>query len=68
MAPLPKKKRPQSKKRSRWSHSALKPTSLSTCPQCRNLKPPHRICGTCGYYAGQEILAVGPTEGAEEQS
>jgi len=68
MAPLPKKKRPQSKKRSRWSHSALKPASLSTCPQCRNLKLPHRVCTTCGYYAGQEILAVGPTEGAEEQS
>ena len=68
MAPLPKKKRPQSRKRSRWSHSALRPISLSTCPQCRNLKLPHRVCGTCGYYAGQEILAVGSTEGAEEQS
>ena len=68
MAPLPKKKRPQSKKRSRWSHSALRPVSLSTCSQCHNLKLPHHVCGTCGYYAGQEILAVGPTESIEEQS
>ena len=62
MAPLPKKKRTQSHKRTRWSHFALQPVSLSTCPQCRSRKLAHRVCPTCGHYAGREVIAMGTRE------
>ena len=26
------------------------------CPQCGELKMPHRICPACGYYKGKEIV------------
>lgn len=68
MAPLPKKKRPQSRKRSRWSHSRLALATLSTCPQCHNPKLSHRVCPICGYYAGREVLSIGESEeGSGEQ-
>ena len=23
------------------------------CPQCKQAKLPHRVCGNCGYYKGR---------------
>lgn len=57
MGALPKKKRTQSRKRTRWSHSALTPVSLSICPQCKTAKRSHRVCGNCGYYAGRKVIS-----------
>jgi large subunit ribosomal protein L32 len=67
MPPLPKKKRTQSRKRSRWSHSKLTVAMLSTCPQCQNPKLAHRVCSSCGFYAGRDVLSIGkPKEGGGE--
>ena len=66
MAPLPKKKRTQARKGMRWSHSQLRPVSLSTCPQCRTPKPSHRVCPTCGYYAGREVIPTAREERRQE--
>ncbi|MEE8442121.1 MAG: 50S ribosomal protein L32 [Dehalococcoidia bacterium] len=66
MPPLPKKKRTQTRKRKRWSHSNLSPVTISTCPQCRAPKLPHHICPTCGFYAGREIISVAQGERGQE--
>lgn len=29
---------------------------LVKCPQCGELKMPHRVCGNCGYYNGKEVV------------
>ena len=29
---------------------------LVKCPQCGELKMPHRVCGKCGYYNGKEVI------------
>lgn len=58
MAPLPKRKRTQARKGKRWSHLQLRPVTLTNCPQCRNAKPSHVVCPTCGFYAGREVIAV----------
>ena len=29
---------------------------LVKCPQCGELKMPHRVCGSCGYYNGKEVV------------
>ena len=29
------------------------------CPQCHEMKLAHRICPSCGYYNGKEVLKDG---------
>ena len=29
---------------------------LVKCPQCGELQVPHKVCGKCGYYKGQEVI------------
>ena len=40
----------------RASSWRLSPPSLAECPQCHGTKMPHRICPSCGYYRGREIV------------
>jgi large subunit ribosomal protein L32 len=28
------------------------------CPRCGSPRLPHRVCGSCGYYAGKKRLEV----------
>lgn len=55
---LPKRKTSKSKKNMRRSHDALAPPPLSECPQCHEIKMPHHICPTCGYYKNKEIIQI----------
>ncbi len=36
----------------------LQTPNFSRCPQCGELKVPHRVCGNCGYYKGVEVIKV----------
>ncbi len=31
---------------------------MSRCPQCNHVRKPHRICGNCGHYDGEEVVEV----------
>lgn len=31
---------------------------VGKCPQCGEIKQPHRVCPKCGYYGGRQVLAV----------
>jgi large subunit ribosomal protein L32 len=42
--------------RSNWKLSV---PNLIDCPQCHTKKMPHRVCKTCGYYGGKEIVKMG---------
>ncbi len=52
-------KRRWSKRRSRMSRAneSLAKPNLSECPQCHELKLPHIVCKSCGYYKGKEVIA-----------
>jgi len=41
----------------RATHKAAVPT-LNECPQCHKPRRPHRVCASCGFYAGREIVAL----------
>jgi large subunit ribosomal protein L32 len=28
------------------------------CPRCSSPRLPHRVCGSCGYYAGKKRIEV----------
>ena len=43
-----------SSKRSTWKLD--KPT-LAICKQCHEPVMPHKMCNSCGYYKGKEVLA-----------
>ncbi|MGH2376649.1 MAG: 50S ribosomal protein L32 [bacterium] len=43
------------RRRSRWKSA---PVTLVTCPQCKARIVPHRVCPSCGYYAGREVISI----------
>jgi large subunit ribosomal protein L32 len=43
------------KRRSQWKLSA---PNLVECPQCHELKLPHRVCTECGYYKAKEVIKI----------
>ena len=32
--------------------------SLQKCPQCGEYKQTHRVCASCGYYNGRQVISV----------
>jgi large subunit ribosomal protein L32 len=54
----PKHKTTKSRRDKRRSHWKLSVPSFSECPQCHELKLPHRACPSCGYYKNREVLKV----------
>lgn len=64
------KKRTSSARRDkrRATHKAAK-ARLNNCPRCHSPRLPHRVCPTCGTYAGREVIKhsmVDPSSGASE--
>jgi large subunit ribosomal protein L32 len=43
----------------RRSHEALRAEAYGECPNCGELKRPHHVCGSCGYYDGREVAPAG---------
>ncbi|MEW6567086.1 MAG: 50S ribosomal protein L32 [Chloroflexota bacterium] len=58
MPPLPKRKHSKGRRNRRRAHDALNPRQLITCPNCGEKTLPHRVCPSCGHYAGKEVIEV----------
>ena len=59
---VPVTKKSKSRKRTRRSHHALRPSQLSACPQCGQAKLSHAACGNCGYVNAHTSITVGDQE------
>lgn len=46
----------------RRAHWKLRQVTLVECPKCHSPMRPHRVCPTCGTYAGRQVIAVEETE------
>lgn len=55
----PKRRSSKSRRDKRRTHIKLSLPSSSICPQCNEIKPPHRVCPACGYYKGVEVIEAG---------
>lgn len=56
---VPKRKTSKSKTASRKAQNMKKPVSrASSCAQCGAPKLSHRVCPSCGYYNGRQVLTV----------
>lgn len=54
---VPKRKMGRSRTHSRRSaNNVIDAPSRSVCPQCGEVKLPHRVCGNCGYYKNREVI------------
>ncbi len=54
---VPKRKKSKRRTRTRAAQAQkLPPKQLRPCPRCSAATLPHRICPTCGYYRGREVV------------
>lgn len=54
----PKRRTSKMKKRlRRASHSRPLPT-VNVCSECGEPTQPHRVCKSCGQYAGRQVLTL----------
>jgi large subunit ribosomal protein L32 len=53
---LPKRRKSHARVRTRQQQWRAKKPTTATCPQCSATILPHRLCVTCGYYNGRQIL------------
>lgn len=49
------KQRRNTRRAQTWTLGA---PSTNECPQCHSVKLAHRVCKTCGYYAGRKAVEV----------
>lgn len=54
--PNPKRRHSKARRDKRRAHDALDSPASSRCPNCGELKRPHRACGYCGHYRGREVV------------
>jgi len=55
---LPKKRHSKARGRKRRTHWKIAKSNLTSCPQCKKAKLPHRACGSCGYYDGRQVIEI----------
>ncbi len=57
---VPKKRTSKMRRdRRRAANNKLKtPVQVISCPKCNEPVLPHRVCSSCGHYAGREVIAV----------
>ncbi len=54
---VPKRKTSKARRDSRRAPTyKLVAPNLSPCPNCRSPRIPHRVCPTCGYYQGRQVI------------
>ncbi len=54
---VPKRKTSSARKNKRRSSVwKLAMPNLVKCSQCHELKMPHRVCESCGYYDGKAVI------------
>ncbi|HTL48465.1 MAG TPA: 50S ribosomal protein L32 [Verrucomicrobiae bacterium] len=54
----PKRRHSNTRTRTRRAHDALDVISATRCPQCGAGIRPHRVCESCGYYRGRQVMTI----------
>lgn len=53
---VPKRKVSKSKARIRRASHKTKPLKAGTCSNCGEAQQSHRVCPSCGYYKGRQVV------------
>ncbi|MBI4368278.1 MAG: 50S ribosomal protein L32 [Candidatus Omnitrophica bacterium] len=54
----PKRRHSNTRTNLRRAHDHLQPRSLSKCSNCGRALVSHRICKSCGYYRGRQVITL----------
>jgi len=54
--PNPKRRTSKARRDRRRAHDGLPLPASSLCPECGEVKMPHRACRHCGHYRGREVM------------
>lgn len=55
---VPKGKVSKARRNSRRANWKLGLPGIAKCPRCGKMKLAHRVCKSCGYYDGQQVVAT----------
>ncbi len=55
---VPKKKHSHGRRTRKDANKRLYPASVRECSQCGTVVRPHRVCTTCGFYRGKEVVEL----------
>jgi len=58
----PKSKVSKARRNSRRANWKLDKPAVMECPRCHEVKLPHRVCKSCGYYNGRQVVEVKEAE------
>ena len=53
---VPKRRHSHTRGKKRRTHWKLASPGLTNCAHCGAPRLPHRICASCGFYKGEEIV------------
>ena len=63
---VPKQRQSHSRTSKRRAQHKITPPGIAFCPRCHAPRLPHRVCPSCGTYAGREIVVQGPGTDIDE--
>ncbi|MFH1283206.1 MAG: 50S ribosomal protein L32 [bacterium] len=63
----PKRKHSRSRRDMRRAHWKVTVVNYNECPQCHEVKLPHKICPFCGFYNGVLVLPKKVKKKKQEQ-
>jgi large subunit ribosomal protein L32 len=52
----PKRRHSKARRDRRRAHDSLRSPAKSVCPNCGEVKLPHRACPSCGEYRGRTVI------------
>jgi len=58
MTPLPKRKLSKGRRDRRRAHHALEAKNIVQCSNCGEMRLPHTVCPSCGFYRGREVVHI----------
>jgi large subunit ribosomal protein L32 len=53
---VPKKRQSRTRRDKRRANHKAPVATINECPRCHSPRLPHRVCPTCGTYAGREVI------------
>jgi len=59
---VPKKRTSRTRRDKRRATHGISAPRLNECPRCHSPRLPHRVCPTCGTYAGREVITFPTAE------
>ena len=54
----PKRRHSNTRSRLRRAHDHLQVVLAGKCPHCGAAIKSHRVCGSCGYYRGKQVVTI----------